>query len=269
MVDLMRSPFSRIKTYFFILKLIPEGRVETAMSVQSNVLDTSIDSREDSKSVPQSTVERESERVPTLRETTSEAHVPSKLPKGSGLVPTPFPSGSKVILPADKVTPAVKKERSEAQKEAFKKMRAARDESNKRRQFSRKEALEKIDEMKEEERKAEEEEAQRKAKELAEATGATVVVQKRRGRKPGEKIPYGGKGSVEPHPQGKGKGNPNLNIDAPSPSMSAIYSQPIEKQPHYKAEREPSVKAPTPIAQPIPTPVYENPYLEMIRRKRR
>lgn len=190
------------------------------MASQSNVLDTNIDSGENSKSVPQSTVET-----------------------------TKLPSGSKVILPAEKVTPAVKKERSEAQKEAFKKMRAARDESNKRRQFSRKEALEKIDEMKEEERKAEEEEAQRKAKELAEATGATVVVQKRRGRKPGEKIPYGGKGSD----------NPNLNIDAPSPSMSEVYRQPINQQPHYKA--------PTP--QPIPTPVYENPYLEMIRRKRR
>lgn len=205
------------------------------MASQSNVSDTS----NEVASIPQSTVE-----------TTSEAHVPSKLP-----------SGSKVILPAEKVTPAVKKERSEAQKEAFKKMRAARDESNKRRRFSRKEALEKIDEMKEEERKAEEEEAHRKALELAQATGAAVVVQKKRGRKPGEKIPYGGKG--------KGSDNPNLNIDAPSPSMSAVYSQPIEKQPHYKAPSgsEPLVKAPTPT--PPPQPVYENPYLEMIRRKRR
>lgn len=196
------------------------------MSVtQSNVSDTSLPEQQ----VPQSTVERESERVPTLRETTK------------------LPFGSKVIIPAEKVTPAVKKERTEAQKEAFKKMRAARDESNTRRQFSRKEALEKIDEMKEEERKTEEEEAQRKAKELAEATGAAVVVQKRRGRKPGEKIPYGG------------KQNPNLNIDAPSPPISAVYSQPIEKQPR-------SVPFQTP---PPPKPVYENPYLEMIRRKKR
>ncbi len=185
------------------------------MASQSNVSDTSLPEQQ----VPQSTVET-----------------------------TKLPSGSKVIIPAEKVTPAVKKERTEAQKEAFKKMRAARDESNKRRQFSRKEALEKIDEMKEEERKAEEEEAQRKAKELAEATGAAVVVQKRRGRKPGEKIPYGG------------KQNPNLNIDAPSPSMSAVYSQPIEKQPR-------SVPFQTPP--PPPKPVYENPYLEMIRRKKR
>jgi hypothetical protein len=184
--------------------------------------DTSIDSAENSKSVPQSTVE----------------HVK-------------LPPNAKVIIPAEKVTPAVKKERTEAQKEAFKKMRAARDESNKRRQFSRKEALEKIDEMKEEERKSEEQEAQRKAKELAEATGAAVIVQKKRGRKPGEKIPYGG------------KQNPNLNIDAPSPPISAVYNQPIEQQPHYKA----------PIQQvqptPPPKPVYENPYLEMIRRKKR
>jgi hypothetical protein len=162
-----------------------------------------------------------------------------------------LPPGSKVVLPVEKVSPAVKKERTEAQKEAFKKMRSARDESNQRRQFSRKEALDKIDEMKEEERKAEEEEAQRKAKELAEATGATVVVQKKRGRKPGEKIPYGG------------KVNPNLNIDAPSPPISAVYNMPIEKQAHYKAPVQP---IPTPVPQP---PVYENPYLEMIRRKKR
>lgn len=204
--------------------------------------ETSIPSTHDSKSVPQNTVEN-----------------------------VKLPPGSKVVLPVEKVSPAVKKERTEAQKEAFKKMRMARDESNKRRQFSRQEALDKIDEMKEEERKAEEEETQRKAKELAEATGATVVVQKKRGRKPGEKIPYGGKGSAEreservptlwePHPQGKQ--NPNLCIDAPSPPISAVYNMPIEKQAHYKA--------PIPQVQPIPTPpVYENPYLEMIRRKKR
>jgi hypothetical protein len=204
-------------------------------------------------SVPQSTVERESERVPTLRETAK------------------LPPGSKVVLPVEKVSPAVKKERTEAQKEAFKKMRSARDESNQRRQFSRKEALDKIDEMKEEERKAEEEEAQRKAKELAEATGATVVVQKKRGRKPGEKIPYGG------------KPNPNLCIDAPSPPISAVYNMPIEKQAHYKPPSESSVKPPPPpppkkeyvpplqqtYPTPTPQPVYENPYLEMIRRKKR
>jgi hypothetical protein len=213
--------------------------------------DMSIDSGENIKSVPQNTVERESERVLTLRETTK------------------LPPGSKVVLPAEKVSPAVKKERTEAQKEAFKKMRAARDESNKRRQFSRQEALDKIDEMKEEERKAEEEEAQRKAKELAEATGATVVVQKKRGRKPGEKIPYGG------------KQNPNLCIDAPSPPISAVYNMPIEKQAHYKAPSRSELPAPVkkeyvppfqqtyPTPVPQPPPVYENPYMEMIRRKKR
>jgi hypothetical protein len=173
---------------------------------------------------------------------------------------TKLPPNAKVIIPAEKVTAAVKKERTDAQKEAFKKMRSARDEANKKRQFSRKEALEKIDEMKEEDRKQEDESMQRKAKELAEATGASVVVQKKRGRKPGEKIPYGG------------KQNPNLNIDAPSPPISEIYSQPIEKQPHYKAPfgGEPSVKAPVPVPAPVPPkPVYENPYLEMIRRKKR
>jgi len=202
------------------------------MSAQAN------DSEIKSESVPQTTVESvKTERDPAVK----------------------LPPNAKVILPAEKVTPAVKKERSEAQKEAFKKMRAARDEANKRRQFSRKEALEKIDEMKEEERKQEEEAMQRKAKELAEATGAAVVVQKKRGRKPGEKIPYGGK--------------QNLNIDAPSPPISVVYNQPIEKQPHYKAPfgSEPSVKAPVPVPVPAapPKPVYENPYLEMIRRKKR
>jgi len=195
------------------------------MSVtQSNVSDTSLPEQQ----VPQSTVESvKTERDPTVK----------------------LPPNAKIILPAEKVTPAVKKERTEAQKEAFKKMRAARDESNTRRQFSRKEALEKIDEMKEEERKAEEEEAQRKAKTITEATGAAVVVQKKRGRKPGEKIPYGGK---QP-----------LNIDAPSPPISAVYSQPIEHQPHYKAP------TPFPVQPTPPKPVYENPYLEMIRRKKR
>jgi hypothetical protein len=215
---------------------------------------------------------------------------------------TKLPPGSKVVLPVEKVSPAVKKERTEAQKEAFKKMRSARDESNQRRQFSRKEALDKIDEMKEEERKAEEEEAQRKAKELAEATGATVVVQKKRGRKPGEKIPYGGKMERE------SERVPTLRErDCGSPPISAVYNMPIEKQAHYKAPSgkgsvephpqgthtaspltsgsEPSVKAPVqqseppkkeyvpPLQQTYPTPtpqlVYENPYLEMIRRKKR
>jgi hypothetical protein len=175
----------------------------------------------------------------------SDTSLPEQVPQ-STVENIKLPPNAKVIIPAEKVTPAVKKERTEAQKEAFKKMRAARDESNTRRQFSRKEALEKIDEMKEEERKSEEQEAQRKAKELAEATGAAVIVQKKRGRKPGEKIPYGGK---QP-----------LNIDAPSPPISAVYNQPIEQQPHYKA----------PIQQVQPVqPVYENPYLEMIRRKKR
>jgi len=206
--------------------------------------ETSIPSTQDSKSVPQNTVET-----------------------------TKLPPNAKVILPAEKVSPAVKKERTEAQKEAFKKMRMARDESNKRRQFSRQEALDKIDEMKEEERKAEEEETQRKAKELAEATGATVVVQKKRGRKPGEKIPYGGK----------------VERDCGSPPISAVYNMPIEKQAHYKAPSgsEPSIKPPAqppapvkkeyvspfqqtyPTPVPQPPPVYENPYMEMIRRKKR
>jgi hypothetical protein len=247
-------PFLQNKENIFYSEKHSGGYSRTKMSVPT---ETSIPSTPDSKSVPQNTVEN-----------------------------VKLPPGSKVVLPVEKVSPAVKKERTEAQKEAFKKMRMARDESNKRRQFSRQEALDKIDEMKEEERKAEEEETQRKAKELAEATGATVIVQKKRGRKPGEKIPYGG------------KPNPNLNIDAPSPPISAVYNMPIEKQAHYKAPSgsepsvkapsgsEPSVKAPSgsepsvkapkpqPVQQPIPTPqpvqpVYENPYLEMIRRKKR
>jgi hypothetical protein len=58
---------------------------------------------------------------------------------------------------------------------------------------------------------------------------------------------------------------------------------PIEKQAHYKPPSESSVKPPPPpppkkeyvpplqqtYPTPTPQPVYENPYLEMIRRKKR
>ena len=181
------------------------------------------------------------------------------------------PKGAKVILPAEKVTPEVKRERTAKQQEAYKKMRQALDESRQKRQFSRKEALSKIDEMKEEERKMEEREVQQKAEELK-AQGVDVVVQKRRGRKPGEKIPYGGKvkeesqedvlrrvisevvskgmmGQAPPpmyHPPEPSK--PHLNIDAPSPSVAEAYKQTVH--------------------QPVKE-VFENPYLAMIRRRKR
>lgn len=177
------------------------------------------------------------------------------------------PKGSRVILTTEKLTAEAKKVRSEKQQEAYKRMRAALDESRQKRQFSRKEALEKLDELKEEERQKEAEERQRQADALK-AQGVEVVVQKRRGRKPGDHTPYGTTkkavaamketpeetlqrmindaltkamaGQAPPITQHKSE-NPNINVPIVSPPLSAAVSQ-----------------AP-------PT----NPYLEMIRRKRR
>ena len=208
------------------------------------------------------------------------------LPKGSELVSSPFPAGAKVVIPAEKVSPAAKKERTEAQKEAYKRMRAALDESTKKRQFSRKEALGKLDELKEQERVEEEEKAKALADELKQKTGAEVVVQKTRGRKPGQHIPYK---KYDP------ANNPNINIDVQSPPLAAVYqkqntssvSAVRERTPSYderfalleahtkalQAERDnaKAMEKSIPLVAPAPpvTPVYENPYMAMIRRKKR
>jgi hypothetical protein len=185
-----------------------------------------------------------------------------------------LPAGAKVVIPAEKVTQAVKKERTEAQKEAYKRMRTALDESTKKRQFSRKEALGKLDELKEQERIEEEEKAKVLADELKQKTGAEVVVQKTRGRKPGQHIPYK---KYDP------ANNPNINIDAPSPPLSAVYQKQNTSsyderfallEAHTKAlqaERDnaKAMEKSIPLVAPPLAPVYENPYMELIRRKKR
>jgi hypothetical protein len=224
-----------------------------------------------------------SDQVKQLEKESEQQVIQTVLPKGSELVSSPFPAGAKVVIPAEKVSPAVKKERTEAQKEAYKRMRAALDESTKKRQFSRKEALGKLDELKEQERLEEEEKAKALANELKEKTGAEVVVQKTRGRKPGQHIPYK---KYDP------SNNPNINTqrvgihpdslsDAPSPPLAAVYQKQYDErfallEAHTKAlqaERDnakvmeksiPLVAPTTPLA-----PVYQNPYFEMIRRKKR
>jgi hypothetical protein len=183
---------------------------------------------------------------------------------------TVLPKGARVILPMENITPEVKKARSQKQIESYKKMRQALDESREKRKFSRKEALEKIDEIAQEERRLEAEAAQQKADELK-AQGIDVVVHKRRGRKPGEKIPYGGKPKEESQEEilrrvveeaiQKGMrgekpptmnyphdpAHPNSNISVSSPPLSEVY-------------KNQSQTAPAPV---------ENPYLAMIRRKKR
>jgi hypothetical protein len=188
------------------------------------------------------------------------------------VIQTVLPAGAKVVIPAEKVSPAVKKERTEAQKEAYKRMRAALDESTKKRQFSRKEALGKLDELKEQERLEEEEKAKALANELKEKTGAEVVVQKTRGRKPGQHIPYK---KYDP------ANNPNINIDVQSPPLAAVYQKQYDErfallEAHTKAlqaERDnaKAMEKSIPLVAPTPplVPVYENPYMAMIRRKKR
>jgi hypothetical protein len=188
------------------------------------------------------------------------------------VIQTVLPAGAKVVIPAEKVSPTVKKERTEAQKEAYKRMRAALDESTKKRQFSRKEALGKLDELKEQERVEEEEKAKVLADELKQKTGAEVVVQKTRGRKPGSHIPYK---KYDP------ANNPNINIDIQSPPLAAVYQKQYDERfalleaqtKALQAERD-NAKAmdkSIPLVAPTPplVPVYENPYMAMIRRKKR
>lgn len=148
-----------------------------------------------------------------------------------------LPAGAKLILPVEKVTEKVKKERSDKQKEVFEKMRKARDEANKKRMFSRQEALKQLDKVKIEDDKREFEERLKKAEQIRLTTGADVVVQMKRGRKPGQHIPYGG---LKKHEE-------------------VVKEEKLEQIviPERVVER---------VVEKV---VYENPYLAMIRNKRR
>lgn len=101
-----------------------------------------------------------------------------------------LPEGTKVIIPPEKITEKVKKERSQKQIEAFEKMRAKRLENDQKRKFAKGETQKAKDDIKIQQEKEEEEERQKRAKELKEKLGVDVEVLKKRGRKAGQHIPY-------------------------------------------------------------------------------
>ena len=109
-----------------------------------------------------------------------------------------IPEGTKIILPAEKVTEKAKKERTEAQKAAFEKMRAKRLENDSKRRLTKEESQKAMDEVKIQHEKDEEDERLRLAEDLRKKYSAEVTVQQKRGRKPGQRIPYG---KSAPQPQ--------------------------------------------------------------------
>ena len=140
-----------------------------------------------------------------------------------------IPDGTKIILPAVKVTEKAKKERTEAQKAAFEKMRAKRLENDSKRRLTKEESQKAMDEVKIQHEKVEEDERLRLAEDLRKKYSAEVTVQQKRGRKPGQRIPYG-KSVTEPKV-----------VEPPVPA--------------------------TPI--PITQPTYSNPYMSMLLNKMR
>ena len=98
--------------------------------------------------------------------------------------------GSKVIIPPQKITEKVKKERTQKQIEAFEKMRAKRLENDEKRKLAKGETQKVKDDIKIQQEKEEEEERQKRAQELKEKLGVNVEVLKKRGRKAGQHIPY-------------------------------------------------------------------------------
>lgn len=143
-----------------------------------------------------------------------------------------IPEGAVITLPAEKLTPQVKKERTEAQKAAFSRMRAKRLENDKKRRLTKEESQTTMDEVKIQQEKEEEEERLRIAEELKKKYAAEVVIKQKRGRKPGHRIPYGGDKPTQLQPQ------------APPQSRT----QPV---------------------QPQAPPQYTNPYMMMLQAKMR
>lgn len=164
-----------------------------------------------------------------------------------------IPDGAKIIIPAPKVTEKVKKERTEAQKQAFLRMRQAKDDADKKRKFTRAQALEEVDKLRVEEAKKEEDERLKKVEEMKQSLPANVevIVQKKRGRKVGEKIPYGGKNKIVQEDT-KETLIEQVNHNVPASVPKSIYA--------------PKVVHTQPF---LPNPVYENPYMAMLRNKRR
>jgi hypothetical protein len=101
-----------------------------------------------------------------------------------------LPEGSKIIIAPEKSTEKKKKERSEAQKQAFEKMRAKRLENDEKRRLAKGEKQKEMDNIKIQQEQEEEEERVRRAEELKQKLGVNVEVLKKRGRKAGQHIPY-------------------------------------------------------------------------------
>ena len=132
-----------------------------------------------------------------------------------------IPEGSTITLPTEKLTPAVKKERTEAQKLAFSRMRDKRLENDQKRRLTKAESQKTMDEVKLQQDKAEEDERQRIAEELKKKYSADVVVKQKRGRKPGQRIPYGGD-TAQPPPQPAQPAQPAYSMN----SRVGEYSNP-------------------------------------------
>jgi len=145
-----------------------------------------------------------------------------------------LPEGSKIILAPEKQTERVKKERTEAQKLAFEKMRAKRLENDQKRRLSKEESQKEMDDVKVKLASDEEAERLKLAEELKRKYGADVKVQQKRGRKPGQRIPYSTTQEDEPK----------------KPVVKPAVRQPVEN-----------------LQQPLPQ--YTNPYMAMLQAKRR
>lgn len=136
-----------------------------------------------------------------------------------------MPEGSKIILAPEKVTPQVKKERTEAQKAAFEKMRSKRLENDQKRRLSKEESLKEMDDVKVKLAADDEVERLRLAEELKRKYGADVKVQQKRGRKPGQHIPYK-----------KSPPAPSPIVAPPAPALSQ-YSNPYMSMIQAKMRR--------------------------------
>jgi hypothetical protein len=162
---------------------------------------------------------------------------------------TQLPEGSKLVLAPEKVTPKVKKERTEAQKLAFEKMRAKRLENDQKRRLSKAESQEVEDEVKVQHEQDEEEQRLKMAEELKQKYGVHVVVQKKRGRKPGQHIPY-----KKPVSQ---SGQPDRREE----EKVTVVQPPTVVEPAVQRPQAPLRSAPT------GAPQYTNPYMSMLLNK--
>ncbi len=164
-------------------------------------------------------------------------------------IPT-IPEGSKVIIPPEKITEKKKKERTQKQIEAFEKMRAKRLENDAKRKMSKEEKQKEIDNIKIQQDQEEEEERKRIADELKEKLGVDVSLLKKRGRKPGQHIPYKKEKEEKEEEKAEVK-NIAPNVQNVQNVQNVVNNAPIGS----RAEQAP--------------PSYSNPYMAMLLSKMR